>query len=154
MPWRSSNAKQRAARVCSPFAYFDRSSFEFKLRSLWPARRWGEFLLAVWNPDVLHLHGVIEEPPAFALFQVEPVDGAALVGEHLLQIANRESFHRSGADFIRKTPDSVDVVVFGECLHQFRVAAGDHVYDAIRQIASFENLIQIAGNQRIFFRRK
>src|SRR5438477_10733496 len=69
---------------------------------------WGEFLLAVWNPDVLHLHGVIEEPPAFALFQVEPVDGAALVGEHLLQIANRESFHRSGADFIRKTPDSVD----------------------------------------------
>ena len=75
---------------------------------------------------------MIEEPPAFALFHVEPVDGATFVGEHLLQISNRESFHRRGAGFIRKTPDSVDVVVFSECHHQFRGAAGDYVYDAIR----------------------
>ena len=41
-------------------------------------------LLAVGNPDVLYLNGVIQEPAAFALFGVEPVDGAAFVGEHLL----------------------------------------------------------------------
>ena len=96
---------------------------------------------------------MVEEPPAFALFHVEPINGAAFVGEHLLQIANRKSFHRRGAGFIRKTPDAVDVIVFSERLHQFRGAAGNYVYDAIRQIAGFENLIEITGNQRVFFRR-
>src|SRR5260370_23334172 len=111
------------------------------------------YLLAVGHPDVFHLHGVVEEPAAFALPRVKPVDDAAFVGEYLLQIAYREGFHVRGAGFIREAPDRVDVVVLGERLHQFRGAAGDDVYDAIRQIAGFENLIKIAGNQRIFLRR-
>jgi hypothetical protein len=45
---------------------------------------WGEFLLAVRNPNVFHLHSVIEKPAAFALLHVEPVNGAAFVGEDLL----------------------------------------------------------------------
>src|SRR5215472_17165260 len=44
-------------------------------------------LLAVGNPDVFDLHGVVEEPAAFALC-VKPVDGAAFVGEYLLEISN------------------------------------------------------------------
>jgi len=43
--------------------------------------------------------------------------------------------------------------VFGKRLHQLRGAAGDDVHDAIRKIAGFENLIEIASNQRIFLRR-
>jgi hypothetical protein len=56
----------------------------------WPASQGGvpRGLLAVGHPDVFDLNGVVEEPPAFALFQVEPVDGAAFVGEHLFQITN------------------------------------------------------------------
>jgi hypothetical protein len=40
--------------------------------------------LAVGNPDVFHLNGMLEEPAAFALFGIEPVDGAAFVRERLL----------------------------------------------------------------------
>ena len=46
-------------------------------------------LFAVGNPDVFHLDGVIEEPAAFPLLHVEPVDGAAFVGEGLLEISCR-----------------------------------------------------------------
>jgi hypothetical protein len=53
----------------------------------WVWSRLGK-LFSVGNPDVFHLHGVIEEPAAFALFHVKPVYGAALVGEHLLQVSN------------------------------------------------------------------
>ena len=41
-------------------------------------------LLPVGNPDVFHLNGVIEEPTAFALIRIEPVDGPAFVRKHLL----------------------------------------------------------------------
>ena len=41
-------------------------------------------LFPVRHPDILDLHGVIEKPAAFTLLRVEPVDGPAFVGEHLL----------------------------------------------------------------------
>src|SRR6202158_402728 len=46
-------------------------------------------LRTVGDPDVFHLNRMIEEPAAFSLFHVKPVNGAAFVGEHLLQIAHR-----------------------------------------------------------------
>ncbi len=46
--------------------------------------QWGVLLLPVRNPDVFHLNGVIEEPTAFALIRIEPVDGPAFVRKHLL----------------------------------------------------------------------
>ena len=45
-------------------------------------------LLAVGDPDIFHLDGMVQVPAAFALFRVEPVDGAAFVGEHLFQISH------------------------------------------------------------------
>jgi hypothetical protein len=41
-------------------------------------------LLTIRNPDVFHLNGVVEEPTAFALIRIEPVDGPAFVCKHLL----------------------------------------------------------------------
>ena len=38
---------------------------------------------AVGDPDVFDLGGVLEEEAAFGLGGVEPVDGAAFVGENL-----------------------------------------------------------------------
>src|SRR5438477_2349106 len=45
-------------------------------------------LLAVRNPDVLHLGGMLEKPSTLALVHVEPVNGAAFVGKDLLQISS------------------------------------------------------------------
>src|SRR6266446_5244894 len=63
-----------------------------------------EELLAVGNPDVLYLNGMLEEPAAFALFGIEPVDLAAFVRKRLLQISHGQGLHRCGAGFIRKAP--------------------------------------------------
>jgi hypothetical protein len=45
-----------------------------------PSRR---LLFAVGDPDVFDLGGVLEEEAEFGLLWVEPVDGAAFVGEDL-----------------------------------------------------------------------
>src|ERR1022692_619995 len=57
-------------------------------------------LFAVGNPDVLDLCGVLQEPAALGNFRIEPVDGAALVGENLLQVAHRHCLGGCGAGFI------------------------------------------------------
>src|ERR1022692_2859520 len=44
-------------------------------------------LFAVRNPDVLPLSGVLQEPAAFRLLRVEPVDDAALIRPDLLQVS-------------------------------------------------------------------
>ena len=41
-------------------------------------------LFPVRHPNILDLHGVVEEPVALTLLSVEPVDGPAFVGKHLL----------------------------------------------------------------------
>jgi hypothetical protein len=53
--------------------------------------------LAVGDPDVFYLVRVMEKPAALALVGVEPVNGAAFVGEDLLQVADGERFCRGGA---------------------------------------------------------
>ena len=59
---RSNSRIQTVGSICSPF----------------------ERLLAVGDPDIFYLNGMIQEPAAFTLFGVKPVDGAAFVGEYLL----------------------------------------------------------------------
>src|SRR6266404_6549275 len=74
--------------------------------------------LAVRYPNVFHLRGVLKKPPAFALLDAEPIDGAALIRKHLLQISNRERLNRRGVTLVSKTPNSVHVIVLGQHLHQ------------------------------------
>src|SRR2546423_5868012 len=47
-------------------------------------------LLAVGDPDILHLSGVLEKPSALCLLHIEPVNGAAFIGKDLLQISGRK----------------------------------------------------------------
>src|SRR6266481_5334526 len=117
------------------------------IRSFYRAR-----LLAVGNPDVFHLNGMLEEPAAFALFGIEPVDLAAFVRKRLLQISHGQGLHRCGAGFIGKAPDGIHVIVLGKRFHQFRHAAGDDVHHASRQIARLEHLIKVSRDKRIFLR--
>src|SRR5436190_18556525 len=42
--------------------------------------------LAVRHPDILHKGSMLQEPATLALLHVEPVDNAAFVGKHLLEI--------------------------------------------------------------------
>src|ERR1700733_3731645 len=46
--------------------------------------------LTVRNPNIFHLSGVLQEPSAFPLLRVKPVNGAAFVGKYLFQIPNRK----------------------------------------------------------------
>src|SRR5580692_316073 len=70
--------------------------------------------LTVRNPNIFHLSGVLQEPSAFPLLRVKPVNGAAFVGEYLFQIPHRKRLRRRGARFVRKTPDCIHVSVFGD----------------------------------------
>ena len=80
-------------------------------------------LLAIRNPDVLHLCGMLQEPSSLALLRVEPVDGAAFVGEHLLKVSNRKRLRRNRAGLVREAPDGVDIVVLGDRFEQLRCVA-------------------------------
>src|SRR5579863_5891407 len=110
-------------------------------------------LLPVRNPDVLHLRGMVQVPAAFRLLHIEPVDGAAFIGKHLLQIPHRESLCRCRVSSIRKTPDCIYIVVFGNGLEQLRCGPGHNIDHASRQIAGIENLIEISHNKWVGFRR-
>lgn len=46
-------------------------------------------LLPVRHPDILHLHRVVEEPAAFSLFLVKPINRATFVRENLFKISDR-----------------------------------------------------------------
>src|SRR2546430_5257459 len=71
-------------------------------------------LLPVGYPDILHLSGVVEKPSALPLLHVEPVNGAALIGKDLLQIAGRKRLGRKRAGFVSETPDGIDVIVLSK----------------------------------------
>ena len=72
--------------------------------------------LPVWNPDILHLRGVLKEPASLGNFRIEPVDHSPLVGPHLLKIADGHCFRRCDGGFVSITPDRIDIVVFRERL--------------------------------------
>jgi len=103
-------------------------------------------LLAVGHPDVFDLDCMAEEPATFALVHVEPIDGAALVCEDLLEIADGEGLYDPAAGLICETPDGVDIGVFGQYLRQLRRTAGHTVHSATRQVAGFENLVEVSGD--------
>src|SRR5215467_15247119 len=67
--------------------------------------------LAVRHPNVLHLSRVFEEPAAFRLFRVEPIDDAAFIGPDLLQIAHGVPFGCRCAGFVGKRPYGIQVIV-------------------------------------------
>ena len=70
-------------------------------------------LLAVGDPDVFDLGGVLEEEAALGLIWVEPIDGAAFAGEDLFQIADGEGLGHGAGVGIGEAPEGVYVVVFG-----------------------------------------
>src|SRR5258706_3602997 len=110
-------------------------------------------LLAVRNPDVLYLGGMLKKPASLSEFGVEPVDGATFVCPDLLQIAHRHRLGRSGAGFIAKAPDGIDIVVLSERLQKLRRVPGHNIQRTTRQITGVEKLVEIARDKRIGFRR-
>src|SRR5437868_2330326 len=105
------------------------------VNGVWP------MLLAVRDPDIFHLRSVLQEPAAFALRRLEPVYGAAFIGEDLLQVSGREGFCRCRTGLVAKTPDGVHVLMFGKRLKELRDVSGDNVDGASGQIAGVEELI-------------
>src|SRR5271167_433316 len=103
-------------------------------------------LLAVGDPDVFDLGGVLEEETAFGLGGVEPVDVAAFVGEDLFQVADGEGLSGGAGGGVGEAPEGVEVVVFGEGLEEFGGAAGDDVYGAGGEVAGFEELVEVGGD--------
>src|SRR5260221_4190572 len=111
-----------------------------------------EFLLAIRNPDVLHLGGVLKKPASLSELGVEPVDSATFVCPDLLQIAHRHRLGRSGAGFIAKAPDGIDIFVLTERLQKLRRVPGHNIQRTTRQITGVEKLVEIARDKRIGFR--
>src|SRR5229473_6445683 len=108
-------------------------------------------LFAVRDPDILHLAGMLQEPASFGQFRIEPVDGPAFVGPDLFQSADRHGFRGSGAGFVSKGPDGIDIVVLSESFQELRRVAGHDVYCASGQIAGVKELIKIGGDERVSF---
>ena len=101
---------------------------------------------SVWHPDILHLHGMLQEPTTFSLLIVEPVDYSAFIREYLLQVADGERLHLRGAGFIGERPHGVHVIVLGEDFREFRSASRHQVDYACGQIAGVKELIKIADD--------
>ncbi len=110
-------------------------------------------LLAVGDPDVFYLVGVLEVPAAFGVARVEEVEFAAFVGPDLFEIADGEQLGGGAESGVAVAPERVEIIVFGENLQEFAGAAGDDVQGAAGKIAGFEDLIDVGGDERIRFGR-
>src|SRR2546421_5235727 len=110
-------------------------------------------LLAVRHPDIFHLRGVLQEPTAFALHRLEPVDGAPFISEDLLQVSGRKRFCCCRAGLVTEAPDGIHVLMLGKDLEELRTVSRDNVDGTSGQIAGVEELIQVPGDERISFRR-
>ena len=108
-------------------------------------------LFAVGDPDVFDLGGVVEEEAVGRGGGIEPVEGAAFVGENLFEVADGEGLGGGAGGFVGETPDSVNVVVFGESFEELGGTASDNVDRACGKIGGFEKRIEIAGDERIDF---
>src|SRR5260370_22605818 len=106
-------------------------------------------LLAVRDPDVLHLRSMVQEPAAFALFDAEPVDGPAFIAEDLLQIPHRQRLRNSTAGLACKRPDGVYIVMLRQDFQQLGAAPGNQVDHTAGQVAGFKNLVQVANDERV-----
>lgn len=110
-----------------------------------------KLLLAVGDPDVFDLGGVLEEEAAFGLACIEPIDLAPLVGEGLFEIADGKSLCGGAGGGVGEDPEGIEVVVFGERFEELGGTAGDDVHGAGRKVAGFENLVEVTGDERINF---
>jgi hypothetical protein len=81
---RAACARTQKIELNSKIAAGKPSSLGTSRYSQWGVLNEESGLLPVRNPDVFHLNGVVEEPTAFALIRIEPVDGPAFVRKHLL----------------------------------------------------------------------
>ena len=103
-------------------------------------------LLAVGDPDVFDLGGVLEEEAGCGWVGIKPIHGASFVGEDLFEISSRKSFCGGASGGVGEDPEGVEVVVFRESLQEFAGAAGDNVYGAWGEIAGFEELVEVGGD--------
>src|ERR1700677_250414 len=110
-------------------------------------------LLAIRNPDILNLRGMLEKPATLSQLGIEPVDHAPFVRPHLLQIAHRHRLRSRSAGLIAEAPDGIDIIMLGKRLQKLRSISSDNIYCAARQIAGVEKLVKIARNQRVCLRR-
>src|SRR5260370_10124143 len=116
------------------------------LRSRAMRLRWR--LLAVRDPDVLHLRSMVQEPAAFALFDAEPVDGPAFIAEDLLQIPHRQRLRNSTAGLACKRPDGVYIVMLRQDFQQLGASPGNQVDHTAAQVAVFKTRVKVATDQR------
>src|SRR5215470_7578439 len=80
---------------------------------------------------------------------MEKVDLASLIRPDLFQISCRESFRTGAKLSISIAPHRIEVVVLGKHFQQFRSASSNDVHDTSWQVACFEHLVEIAGNERV-----
>jgi len=64
-------------------------------------------LFPVRNPNILHLHRVLQEPTALALLAIEPINRAPFVRKNLLQVPDRQGLRRCATRLITKAPDRI-----------------------------------------------
>ena len=84
---------------------------------------------------------------------LQQIDLPAFVGPDLLEVADGESLG-GGAHFrVAVAPDGVEIVVLRKHFQQFRGASRHNVDHSTGQIAGFEDLVKIAGDERVRFRR-
>src|ERR1700675_4210950 len=81
-------------------------------------------LFAVRDPDILHLGGVLQEPAAFRVLGVEPIDGAPPIRPDLLEVSGGHRLRRPDGSFVSVAPEAVDVIVFGKRFEKLRSIAG------------------------------
>jgi hypothetical protein len=81
-----------------------------------PARPSEAHLLTIGSPDVLDLASVLKIPASFALLYIEPVDDSPFVRENLLEISNGSCLGGRSAGSVRKAPERIHVIVFGNSL--------------------------------------
>ena len=67
-------------------------------------------LFAVWDPDIFDLRGVLEEPAAFRLLRIKPIDRAAFVRPDLFQISTRHRLRCRDEMCIRDSIGGVNYV--------------------------------------------
>jgi cytochrome c2 len=73
---------------------------------------------------------------------IEPIVLVAVVGPHLLHVADRSGAHHRGFLVAAEAPDRLDAVVLGQRLAQFRRLARHQIHNSARQIAGVEHLVQ------------
>src|ERR1035438_9541465 len=107
-----------------------------------------EGLLAIGDPDILHLGSVAQEVAALGLLRVVPVCRVAIVGPGLLHVADAGKLHHGGRSFVAEAPDGVDARWLGERLADLGGASGNDVDDATGQIAGVQDGVEVRPDRK------